>query len=55
MGEIEREVMRLNHEIDTICEQLGVMPNLDPIEAFTESGPSKQDLNTKAVQIEESF
>ena len=54
MGEIEREVMRLNHEIDTICEQLGVMPNLDPIEAFTESGPSKQDPNSEAVQVEET-
>jgi putative phage-type endonuclease len=54
MGEIEREVMRLNHEIDTICEQLGVMPNLDPIEAFTENGPSKQDLNPEAVQVEET-
>jgi putative phage-type endonuclease len=52
MGEIEREVMRLNHEIDTICEQLGVMPNLDPIEAFTESGPLKHDMNSEAVQVE---
>ena len=54
MGEIEREVMRLNHEIDTICEQLGVMQNLDPIEAFMESGPSKQDPNSEAIQVEET-
>jgi putative phage-type endonuclease len=54
MGEIEREVIRLNHEIDTICEQLGVTQNLDPIEAFTESGSSKQDLNSEAVQVEET-
>jgi putative phage-type endonuclease len=54
MGEIEREAMRLNHEIDAICEQLGVTPNLDPIEAFTESGPSKQDLKSEAIQVEET-
>ena len=54
IGEIEREVMRLNHEIHIVCEQLGVTPNLDPIEVFTESGPSKQDLNSEAVQVEET-
>jgi YqaJ-like viral recombinase domain len=51
--EIEREVMILNNEIDTICEQLGVEANLDHIEALTESGPSKRDLNSETVEGEE--
>ena len=55
IGEIEREVMRLNNEIDTVCEQLRVVANLVPIEAFTESGPSKQDLNPETIQVEEAF
>jgi YqaJ-like viral recombinase domain len=54
IGEIEREVMTLNHEIDTICEQLGVMANLDPIEAFRESGTSKQDLNSEMIEVEDT-
>jgi putative phage-type endonuclease len=55
IGEIEREVMALKDEIDTICEQLGVVPNLAPIEAFTQNGPSKRDLNPETVQVEETF
>jgi hypothetical protein len=31
-----------------------VTPKLDAIEAFTESGPSKQDLNSEAIQVEET-
>ena len=54
IGEIEREVMTLNNEIDIICGQLGVIANLDPIEPFTESGPSKQDLTSETVQVEET-
>ena len=54
IGEIEREVITLNNEIDTICEQLGAEANLVPIEAFTESGPSKQDLNSETVEAEEA-
>ena len=54
IGEIEREVMSLNNEIDIICGQLGVIANLDPIEPFTESGPSKQDLTSETVQVEET-
>jgi putative phage-type endonuclease len=53
IGEIEREVMTLNNEINAICEQLDVVANLVPIEASTESGPSKQDLNSETVQVEE--
>ena len=53
IGEIEREVVTLNHEIDTICEQLGVVANLVPTEAFAKRGTSKQDLNFKTVQVEE--
>lgn len=54
IGEIERQVVTLNTEIDTVCEQLGVTANLDPIGAFTESGPSKQNLNAEMVQDEET-
>jgi putative phage-type endonuclease len=51
IGEIEREVITLKHEIDTICEQLGVVASLVPIEAFTEGGPSMRDLNSETVQV----
>jgi putative phage-type endonuclease len=54
IGEIEREVMTLNNEIDTVCEQLGVTANLGPIGAFTESGFSRQDLNAEMVKVEET-
>ena len=53
IGEIEREVMTLNNEMDIICGQLGVIANLDPIEPFTESGSSEQDPNSETVQVEE--
>jgi hypothetical protein len=54
IGEIERGVMTLNNEIDTVCEQLGATANLGPIGAFTESGSSRQDLNAEMVQVEET-
>jgi YqaJ-like viral recombinase domain len=54
IGEIEREVMTLNNEIDTICEQLGVVANLVPIEAFAESERLKLDLNSERVQVAET-
>jgi putative phage-type endonuclease len=34
IGEIEREVVTLNQQINTICEQLGVMTNLSSTEAL---------------------
>lgn len=52
IGEIEREVLKLNFEIQYICAQLGIEADLPPMEAFTEGGPSKQDLNSKKVQLE---
>ena len=52
IAEMEREVMTLNHEINTICEQLGVVAHLAPIEAFTESEPSERDLNSAMVEVE---
>ncbi len=55
IAEIEREVTKLNHEMDTICEQLDVIANMDPIEAFTESRPSRQDLNSEAIQVRRKF
>jgi YqaJ-like viral recombinase domain len=54
ISEIEREVMTLHQEIDSLCEQLGVAANLDPIEAFMESGPSRQELNSETVQVEKT-
>jgi hypothetical protein len=54
IGEIERGVMTLNNEIDTVCEQLGVTANLGPIGAFTENGSSRQDLNAEMVRVEET-
>jgi YqaJ-like viral recombinase domain len=54
IGEIERGVVTLNNEIDTVCEQLGVTANLAPIGPFTESGSSRQDLNAEMVQVEET-
>jgi putative phage-type endonuclease len=52
IDEIEREVLKLNSEVQHICAQLGVEATLPPIEAFTEGGPSKQDLNSRRVQLE---
>ena len=52
IDEIEREVLKLNSEVQYICAQLGVEATLPPIEAFTEGGPSKQDLNSRRVPLE---
>jgi hypothetical protein len=51
---MKHAVMTLNHEIDTICEQLGVVANLAPMEALTESEPSERDLNSAIVEVEHS-
>jgi hypothetical protein len=50
IGEIEREVLILNSEIQSVCAQLGVMANLPPIEAFTERRPSKGEVNSDTVR-----
>jgi putative phage-type endonuclease len=42
IGEIEREVLKLNSEVEYICTQLGVEANPLPIEAFTERRPSNE-------------
>jgi hypothetical protein len=55
IGEIEREVIKLNSEIRYICAHLGIEEDLPPIEAFTEGGPSKQDLNATKVLLEVAF
>jgi YqaJ-like viral recombinase domain len=49
--EIEREVLKLNSEIQYICGQLGIEANLPPIGAFTESRPSEEDLNSDTVRV----
>jgi len=51
IGEIEREVLKLNSEIECICAQLGMEANLPPIEAFTESRPLEEDPNSDAVRL----
>jgi YqaJ-like viral recombinase domain len=51
IGEIEREVLKLNSEVQYICTQLGVEANPLHIEAFTESRPSEEDLNSDTVRI----
>jgi putative phage-type endonuclease len=51
IGEIEQEVLKLNSEVQYICTQLGVEANLSPIEAFTESRPSEEALNSDTVRI----
>jgi putative phage-type endonuclease len=45
IGGIEREVLKLNSEVQYICAQLGIEENLAPVEAFTESRASE---NTRA-------
>jgi YqaJ-like viral recombinase domain len=51
IGEIEREVLKLNSEVQYICAQLGIEVNLPPIAAFTESRPSEEDLNSDTVRV----
>jgi hypothetical protein len=51
IGEIEREVLKLNYEVHNICTQLGVVGDLLPIEAFKTSRPSKEDLDPDSVRI----
>jgi hypothetical protein len=53
IGEIEREVLKLNSEIQYICAQLGVMANLPPIEAFTGRRPWKEDLSPDSVRVKD--
>jgi YqaJ-like viral recombinase domain len=50
IGEIEREVLILNSEIQSVCVQLGVMANLQPSEAFTGRRPSKEEVNSDTVR-----
>jgi hypothetical protein len=54
IGEIEREVLKLNSEVQYICGQLGIEANLPPIEAFTESRPSEEDPNSNTVRVGDS-
>jgi YqaJ-like viral recombinase domain len=51
IGAIEREVLKLNIEVDNICTQLGVAVHLPPFEAFKKSRPSKEDLNPDSVGV----
>jgi hypothetical protein len=49
--EIEREVLKLNSEVQYICAQLGVEATLPPIETFTESRPSEEDLDSDTERV----
>ena len=51
IGEIEREVLKLNSEVLNICTQLGVVVDPPPIEAFKTSRPRKEDLNPDSLRI----
>jgi YqaJ-like viral recombinase domain len=51
IDEIEREVLKLNSEVQYICAQLGAEATLPPIEAFTESRPSEEDLDSDTVRV----
>jgi hypothetical protein len=51
IAELEREVLKVNSEIDNICTQLGVVVHLPPFEAFNKGRHSKQDLNPDRVGV----
>jgi YqaJ-like viral recombinase domain len=51
IGEIEREVLTLNSEIQDICAQLGVTANLPPIEALAKRRSSIDELNSFPVRL----
>jgi hypothetical protein len=51
IGEIEREVLKLNSEVQYICALLGIEANLPPIEAFTECRPSEEDPNSDTLRV----
>jgi len=51
IDEIEREVLKLNSEVQNICTQLGVVVHLPPVEAFQKSRPRKEDLDRDSVRI----
>jgi hypothetical protein len=50
IDEIEREVLKLNSEVQNICTQLGVVVHLPPVEAFQKSRPRKEDLDRDSVR-----
>jgi YqaJ-like viral recombinase domain len=53
ISEIEREILKLNSEVQHICAQLGIEANLAPVEVFTESrGSAKYSISDK-TEIEE--
>jgi YqaJ-like viral recombinase domain len=51
IGEIEREVLKLNSEVHNVCTQLGVVVHLPPIEAFKKSRLSKEDLDPDSAGV----
>ena len=53
INEIEREILKLNSEVQYICAQLGIEANLAPAEVFTESRASEEYSSPDKTQIEE--
>ena len=53
ISEIEREVLKLNSEVQYICAQLGIEANLAPVELFTESRASEEYSSADKIQVED--
>jgi hypothetical protein len=51
--EIEREVLKLNSEVQYICAQLGMEVNLAPVEVLTESRASEEYSSPDKIQVED--
>jgi hypothetical protein len=53
IGEIEREVLKLNSEVQCICAQLGIEANLAPVEAFTDSRALEEHSSPDKIQVDD--
>jgi putative phage-type endonuclease len=53
ISEIEREILKLNSEVQYICAQLGIEANLAPVEVFTESQASEEYSSADKIQVED--
>ena len=53
ISEIEREILKLNSEVQYICAQLGIEANLAPVEALTDSRASEEYSSPDKIQVED--
>jgi hypothetical protein len=53
IGEIERELLKLNSEVQYICAQLGIEVNPAPVEVLTESQASEEYSSPDKIQVED--